>query len=72
MKPNFEQMSITELRAYVLAHRQDNEAIYALFHHPSLNWVTTPPLFTQDGQAIPENIHQAEESLRQHLQQDHS
>ena len=29
MKPNFESMSRQELRAYVLAHRDDNEAFYA-------------------------------------------
>lgn len=45
MKSNFEQMSITELRAYVLAHRQDNEAIYALFHHPSLTCIIHEHLF---------------------------
>ncbi|NQE33927.1 DUF6887 family protein [Microcoleus asticus] len=29
-KPNFQAMSRKELRAYVLAHREDNEAFYAL------------------------------------------
>ena len=29
--PNFEAMSKEELRAYVLAHRDDDEAIRALF-----------------------------------------
>ena len=27
--PNFTEMSLEELRAYVLSHRQDNEAFYA-------------------------------------------
>ena len=27
-QPNFEQMSLEELRAYVLSHQQDNEAFY--------------------------------------------
>lgn len=27
-RPNFAQMSLEELRAYVLSHRQDNEAFY--------------------------------------------
>ncbi len=41
MKPNFEQMSITDLRVYdVREHRDDIEAIRALFHHPSLKWKT--------------------------------
>lgn len=30
IKPNFEQMSIRELRNYVLQHRNDEEAIHAL------------------------------------------
>jgi hypothetical protein len=68
MKPNFTEMSVSELRAYVLEHREDDEAIRALFHHPSLKWVTMPPMFSEDGQPIDENIHQAEEILRQQLE----
>jgi hypothetical protein len=30
MKPNFDLMSIAELRAYLLAHRDDDEAFYKL------------------------------------------
>jgi hypothetical protein len=30
MKPNFDTMSIAELRAYLLSHRDDNEAFYKL------------------------------------------
>jgi uncharacterized protein YozE (UPF0346 family) len=30
MKPNLEEMSIDELRAYVLEHREDKEAFYVL------------------------------------------
>lgn len=29
MKPNFQEMTRKELRAYVLAHRDDDEAFYA-------------------------------------------
>jgi len=29
MKPNFLEMTRKELRAYVLSHREDNEAFYA-------------------------------------------
>lgn len=29
-KPNFEQMTIKQLRAYVLEHREDEEAIHAM------------------------------------------
>lgn len=30
MKPNFQTMSMKELRTYVLEHREDDEAFYAL------------------------------------------
>jgi hypothetical protein len=30
MKPNYEEMSVPELRAYVLEHREDDEAIRVL------------------------------------------
>ncbi|MGI2908205.1 DUF6887 family protein [Tolypothrix sp. VBCCA 56010] len=30
IRPNFEQMSIQELRSYVLQHRSDEEALHAL------------------------------------------
>jgi hypothetical protein len=30
MKPDFDRMSVAELRAYLLAHRNDNEAFYKL------------------------------------------
>ncbi len=65
MKPNFKEMSVPALRAYVLAHRDDIEAIRALFHHPSLKWKTMPPLVTQDGLPVEENIRIAEEAIRQ-------
>lgn len=31
MKPNFKEMSFSELRAYIVAHRTDDEAIHELF-----------------------------------------
>jgi hypothetical protein len=70
MKPNFTEMSVSQLRAYVLEHREDDEAIRALFHHPSLKWVTMPPMFTEDGQPIEDNIRQAEENFRQLIEKD--
>lgn len=30
-RPNFKEMTRTELRAYIVAHRQDDEAIHELF-----------------------------------------
>lgn len=31
MKPNFKEMSFSELRAYIVANRNDDEAIHELF-----------------------------------------
>lgn len=70
MKPNFEEMSVPELRAYVLSHRDDMEAIRALFHHPTLKYQKMPPMFTPDGKPIEENIRIAEEALRKRCEQD--
>jgi hypothetical protein len=70
MKPNFEQMSVSDLRVYVLEHRDDIEAIRALFHHPTLKWQTMPPLSTPDGAPIEENIRLAEEAIKQRIEQE--
>jgi hypothetical protein len=72
MKPNFEEMSVPQLRAYVLEHREDDEAIRALFHHPSLEhkWKTMPPMFTEDGKPIEENIRLAEEEFRKAIEKE--
>ena len=71
MKPNFIEMSVSELRAYVLKNRDDDEAIRALFHHPSLHWVKVPSMFTEDGKPIEKNIRQAEEALRKRIEQEY-
>lgn len=42
MEPNFNQMSRTELKAYVLAHRNDEEAIRELFKRRDPNGVRYP------------------------------
>lgn len=70
MKPNFEQMSVADLKAYVLQHRDDIEAIRALFYHPSLKWQTMPALVTEDGKPIEENNRIVEEAIAQRIQQD--
>lgn len=46
MKPNFNEMSVKELRAYVLEHRDDDEAFYAYRDKSTAegNWVIMPPL----------------------------
>lgn len=45
-KPKFQAMSQKELHAYVLAHRDDQEAFYAYVDklHAEANWVEMPPL----------------------------
>jgi len=51
MKPNFQEMSRKELRTYVLAHRDDDEAFYALADKISAenaNKVPLPPLKSLD------------------------
>ncbi|MEG4807627.1 hypothetical protein QUA82_08010 [Microcoleus sp. F8-D3] len=68
MKPNFKEMSVPDLRKYVLTHRDDMEAIEALFHHPSLKWKSMPPLVTGDGMPIEENIQLAEEEIRKRVE----
>ena len=71
MKPNFDEMSVPELRAYVLSHRDDLEAIRALFLHPSLidKYQTVPPMFNPDGTPNEENIRIGEEMFRRQLEQ---
>jgi hypothetical protein len=72
MRPNFEEMSVPDLRAYVLKHRDDIEAIRVLFHHPTLKWKTMPPMFTQEGVPIEENIQIGEEALKQRIEQENN
>ena len=50
MKPNFHEMSLKELRVYVLAHQDDNQAFYAYMDKSKTegNWVTMPPLTSMD------------------------
>lgn len=72
MKPNFEEMSVPDLRAYVLEHRDDIEAIRALFHHPTLKWQTMPPLCTPKGIPIEENIRIAEEAIKRRIEQENN
>jgi hypothetical protein len=45
-KPNLQAMSQEELHAYVLAHREDQEAFYAYVDklHAEATWVDMPPL----------------------------
>jgi len=49
-KPNFQVMSQKELQAYVLAHRDDQEAFYVYLDklHTEANWVEMPALQSPD------------------------
>ncbi|UBF26655.1 hypothetical protein K9N68_01185 [Kovacikia minuta CCNUW1] len=72
MKPNYSEMSRAELKDYVLEHREDLEAIRALFHHPDVEgkWITMPPMFDENVQPIEENIRLAEEIFRKRIEKD--
>ena len=59
MKPNFKEMSRKELRAYVLAHRDDDEAFYAYVDKVNAEGdrVKHPPLKSiEDMENYPEFI----------------
>lgn len=71
MKPNFEEMSRSELKAYVLSHRDDDEAIRIFFsrRYPSDSQATWyGPMCTPEGMPIEENIRIAEEAIKQRVE----
>ncbi|XGV99891.1 MAG: hypothetical protein ACAF41_13285 [Leptolyngbya sp. BL-A-14] len=72
MNSDYAEMSRSELKAYVLEHRDDLEAIRALFHHPDVEgkWIKMPPLVDENGQPIEENIRFAEEAFRKRIEED--
>ncbi|MHC5934619.1 DUF6887 family protein [Nostoc sp.] len=72
MKPNFEAMTSKELTAYILAHRDDDEAIRVLFSRrnpPDSEATWYGPMVTADGTPIEENIRIAEEAIKQRIEQ---
>jgi hypothetical protein len=72
MKPNFAQMSTKELRQYVLAHREDIEALEILFNRrtPDSQAIIYPSMFTENGQPIEENRRIIEEAIAKRIQQE--
>ncbi len=73
MKPNFEIMSTSALKAYVMSHRNDDEAIRVLFsrrYPPDEEATWHGPLVTTDGVPIEENIRIAEEAIKQRIEQE--
>lgn len=58
-KPDFQAMSQKELHAYVLAHRDDQEAFYTYVDklHAEANWIEMPPLQSlEDLENYPEFV----------------
>ncbi|MEH1910789.1 DUF6887 family protein [Nostoc sp.] len=72
MKPNFAEMSTKELRAYVLANREDIEALEILFNRrtPDSEGIIYPSMFTEDGKPIEENNRIIAEAIAQRVQQE--
>ena len=73
MKPNFDEMSKAELKAYILSHRDDDEAICVLFNRrnpPDSEATWYGPMQTPEGVPIEENIRIAEEAIRQRAERD--
>ena len=73
MNLNFEEMSKAELKAYVQAHREDDEAIRVLFSRrnpPDSEATWYGPFSTPEGVSIEENIRIAEEAIRKRAEID--
>ncbi len=71
MNRNFETMSKAELKAYVLEHRNDLEAIRYLFRiPPGVEVKKYPPVCTEDGEPIEENIRMMEKVIQKKISQD--
>ena len=69
MKPDFTAMSRKELRAYVLAHRDDEEAFFAYVDRSATEatWVELPPVESaEDLQHFPAFL----DKLRKETQSD--
>jgi hypothetical protein len=68
MKPDFAAMSRKELRAYLLAHRDDEEAFFAYVDRSETeaNWVELPPVESiEDLQNFPEFLKKLDPTLGQ-------
>jgi hypothetical protein len=58
-RPNFQQMNQKELHAYVMTHREDQEAFYAYVDklHAEATWIEMPPVQTaEDLENYPEFV----------------
>jgi len=69
MKPNFAQMSRSELKAYVRRHPNDWEALGILVSRrsPDLEATWYAPMVTAEGVPIEENVQLAEEAIQERV-----
>lgn len=51
-KPNFKEMTLQELKSYVLKNRQDQEAWDEFMSRPRPNAVTFPPLWEMNSEQL--------------------
>jgi hypothetical protein len=65
MKPDFDTMSIAELRAYLLSHRNDDEAFYKLADRLEASSENNELYPIPD---TPENIAIMEAAIQEHLE----
>ncbi|BAU10040.1 hypothetical protein LEP3755_05200 [Leptolyngbya sp. NIES-3755] len=68
MKPDFSAMSRKELRAYLLDHREDEEAFFAYVDRSEVeaNWIELPPVESiEDLQNFPEFLKKLDPTLEQ-------
>jgi aromatic ring hydroxylase len=64
MKPNFQEMSLSELHAYVLEHREDDEAFYTLIDRRK---VANPNRVTYSAPQTPEDLEEMRRIIREKL-----
>jgi hypothetical protein len=64
MKPDFDSMSVGELRAYLLAHRDDDEAFYKLADRLTVGAEDDTLYPIPD---TPENIAVMEAAIQEHI-----
>ena len=69
MKPNFAQMSRSELKAYVRRNRDDLEALDILVSRrtPDSEATWYAPMVTAEGIPIEENVRLAEEAIQERI-----
>ena len=70
MKPDFKQMTRAELKAYIVAHREDDEAIHELFvNRRNPNAKQYPPPLDEEGIRIMEEAFREKLGLPRHPEQ---